>query len=394
MQQPTGSNKLPKIILHLVFLLTGIASVLIGQILPILSRNFSLNDLQLGYFFPSQFLGSITGTFLSGWFSHRGKYAHATALGCLLMAVGIALIAAGKFEVCIAGFIINGLGIGMTIPSINLLVLELKPAHPASALSILNFCWGVGAIICKPFVDTLSAGVSIWSVSLPLSTSLVLFSCAVYIAARPLSAANNFERKAESDDDTPRIWANPLAWGIALFNFIHVGFEGGMGGWLSTYTERLENRAVLDIVSPTFLYFLFFVIGRGIAPIFFRYLSENRMLFLNLALLLTGTVITLMAGNMLILSVGAAVAGIGTSTIFPTNLSRFINTFGPAASRQATPLFVCGTAGAASVTWLIGYFSNEAGNLAAGMAVLLVSIVLLIVMQTVLALKTSKRSAR
>jgi len=28
------------------------------------------------------------------------------------------------------------------------------------------------------------------------------------------------------------IWSTSLAWVLALFNFIHVGFESGIGGWL------------------------------------------------------------------------------------------------------------------------------------------------------------------
>ncbi len=50
---------------------------------------------------------------------------------------------------------------------------------------------------------------------------------------------------------------------IAFFNFIHVGFESGMGGWLKTYTGRLENEPTVVLFSPILLYFLFFVVGRG-----------------------------------------------------------------------------------------------------------------------------------
>ena len=54
---------------------------------------------------------------------------------------------------CVAGFIVNGLGTGLTLPAINLLVLEMTTGNTAAALSILNFCWGAGAIVSKPFVD-------------------------------------------------------------------------------------------------------------------------------------------------------------------------------------------------------------------------------------------------
>jgi hypothetical protein len=58
-----------------------------------------------------------------------------------------------SFAVTLAAFAVNGVGIGLTLPAINMTILELSPVKTASALSILNFFWGVGAIICKPFVD-------------------------------------------------------------------------------------------------------------------------------------------------------------------------------------------------------------------------------------------------
>ena len=133
------------------------------------------------------------------------------------------------------------------------------------------------------------------------------------------------------------IWRMPIAWAIALFNFIHVGFESGMGGWLTTYTGRLEGQPMVHWISPTLLYFSFFVIGRGVAPVLFRYLNENKMLFLGLGIALTGMIFTLSAHSVIALSVGSTVAGFGTSWIFPTNVSRFSRRLGrrqPAVRRH------------------------------------------------------------
>ena len=41
------------------------------------------------------------------------------------------------------------------------------------------------------------------------------------------------------------------------------------------------------------------------------------------------------------LTIGASLCGIGTSSVFPTNVARFSKTFGSDAMRRATPLF-CG----------------------------------------------------
>jgi len=84
------------------------------------------------------------------------------------------------------------------------------------------------------------------------------------------------------------------------------------------------------------------------------------------------------------LSIGAALSGFGTSSVFPTSLARFRRVFGESATRRAMPLFIAGTSGSIAITWLIGFFSNRAGDLRSGMYVLLVGIVALVLLQIVI----------
>jgi fucose permease len=61
--QKINSNKTLLILLHVGFLLIGIITVLLGQVLPILSARLALNDQEAGWFFIAQFSGSLLGTF-------------------------------------------------------------------------------------------------------------------------------------------------------------------------------------------------------------------------------------------------------------------------------------------------------------------------------------------
>lgn len=382
-QNPTTLRAL-KILLHAGFFVSGIATVLIGQVLPVLSQRLTLNDRQSGNFFIAQFTGSLIGTFLTNWFGKKNKFIPASLLGCLLMAMGILLLNTNSFELCLSGFFVNGFGIGLTLPSINMLIVELNPLRGTSALNILNFFWGVGAIISQPFIDFLKTGNNLFLPTAILAAMLFLISAGIFLIPKNIEQKPTKSAENEKDFLAP-IWTNPIAWAIAAFNFIHVGFESAMGGWLKTYTNRIEVAAAESWLPPIFLFFLFFVIGRGVAPVFTRFLDENKMLFFSLLTILLGMLILLFAEGLLFLSIGASISGFGTSSIFPTNLSRFTKTFGASASRRATPLFIFGTLGAAFTTWIIGFISNFYENdLRLGMFVLLASIVILIVLQTVL----------
>ena len=365
--------------------------MLIGQVLPIISRHFALNDLQSGFLFPSQFAGSLAGTFMTSRLSRTGRFRTASWIGAVSMAVGVLLLNADNFAICLIGFFINGLGVGLTLPAINMLVLELNPTRPGASLSVLNFCWGIGAIICKPFVDLTARGNSLLITTALLSLCLILPAVLLF---RGEDHARKFEIASDSGTEMAPIWTLPLAWMIAFFNFVHVGFESGMGGWLTTYTERVEHGSFSHWLSPTLVYFTMFVAGRGVAPLLFRIFDENKMLFLGLGTVAAGMFVLLSSGSVLTLGIGAAICGFGTSWIFPTNVARFTDTFGPTASRRATPLFVCGTLGAAGSTWLIGYVSERSGSLRSGMFVLAVAVFLLLVIQIVLALRSTKLAAK
>ena len=388
--QPENARRL-KLVLHGLFLLSGTVTVLIGQLLPFLARHYALNDLQVSFYFPSQFAGSLAGTFLTSRFAKKNQYLSASTIGAALMAVGLLLMNVDSFPVSLVAFAINGVGIGLTLPAINMTILEMNPGKTASALSFLNFFWGVGAIFCKPFVDFSSRGTDIVITTTVLAAPLMILAAVLFFQPTRIIAVEG-STSNESDDTIVPIWTRPLAWGIALFNLVHVGFESGMGGWLTTYTGRLDDTPNVHWLSPTLLYFSFFVIGRGVAPILFRFLNENKMLLLGLLIVLAGIFVIVTTASFWILGIGAAVSGFGTSWLFPTNVSRFTKTFGPTATRRATPLFICGTLGAASSTWLIGFVSNQTGNLRSGMYVLLVSVLLLIGLQIGLGLRSARNT--
>jgi fucose permease len=378
------------VLLRLGFFLTGIVTVLIGQLLPILIRRLEINDRQAGYFFIAQFTGSLAGTLTSTWFARRNKFLLAIVWGSVLIACGVLILNSDSFVFCLLGFFLNGTGIGLILPAVSMLTLELNPTGSSAALNVLNFFWGVGAILSQPFVDVLSRGNGIF---IPTLTLAVLFlAVGIIIRRMPREFERDFFAPEEKDEDfaAPPIWGRTIAWLIAFFSFINVGFESGMGGWLKSYTQRIEDGEPPLLFSPILLYFIFFVLGRAAAPIFLRFLSENKLLFLNLLIVLSGTSILLFAADVWFLSLGASIAGFGTSSVFPINVSRFTKTFGSTATRRATPLFLCGTLGAAFTTWTIGFTSDYFGNLRAGMFVLLISSVTLIVLQSFLALRKAK----
>jgi MFS transporter, FHS family, glucose/mannose:H+ symporter len=374
----TNENRALVLLLHFAFFLTGISTVLIGQVLPILSSKLALDDEQLGQLFIAQFVGSVTGVFVFNYLLGKFGFLKTILFGLISFGLAALLINADLPAIVYLGFFINGIGAGTSLPAINMFIAELNLLRQARALNVLNFFWGFGAIVSQPFVAFFGSPKSILPPTLLLSISFFLLTLTIIF-----SAARTGSQRIEKDSNeivSVPIWNHPAAWLIAFFNFLNVGLESGMGGWLTTYSARFGGGES-HWLSATPVFFLFFVIGRAFAPLSFRLLDENRFIFTSLLIFITGIVLIILARDYLLLFGGAAVAGFGTAAVFPTNLARFTKFFGERAMRNGTPFFVCGSLGGAFVTWLIGFVSNSSGNLRSGIYVLLGSSLVLIFLQ-------------
>ena len=182
---------------------------------------------------------------------------------------------------------------------------------------------------------------------------MLLIVAALAFSAR--RAASRLSVLRDSPEPAAPIWNTPVAWLIAAFGFLNIGVESGLGGWLTTYSNRLQAEGRMWF-NATILFFAFLVIGRGLASVISRWVTENQLLIGCTITLVFGVGLILMTNNPVTPLAGAAVAGLGTSAIFPTNVVRFTNLFGPSATRQATPLFVTGTVGAAVLSSLVGLY--------------------------------------
>ena len=359
------------------FFVIGIVTVLLGQVLPVLSSRLSLNDAQSGVLLSAQFAGALLGTLSVGQFIRRLGFPTASLIGLLLIAAGLPALNSHSFVICWLGIFVYGSGIGMAIPAINLLTIEATPAdRQSSAVNLLNFGWGVGAICSQPFASAMSGGNSLVLLTITLVVALLLVAtCFIFVIRKLRRSADD----GSMLDLPAKIWNRPESWLFVAFAFFTIGVEGGIHGWLTTYSESVTSSTGGAGISATVVYFFFYVVGRGIASFVSRSMPENKLITLCSALMLAGVSLIVMSETLLF--IGSAIAGLGCSAIFPTNMVRFAKIFGPGATRKATPIFISGTAGAAAITSLVGFASFRLGNLRWGIAVILMSALFVFVLQ-------------
>src|SRR5438477_12153004 len=121
-ERSPASARLLTLAAYVSFVPVGVATVLLGPMLPILSARWSLNYAQAGALFPVQYVASTVAVALSGVLVARFGFRFAIQTGLLLVAVGLGLLMPGPRRLagtCIAA---DGPGNGVAVPAGNLIV--------------------------------------------------------------------------------------------------------------------------------------------------------------------------------------------------------------------------------------------------------------------------------
>src|SRR6266481_8449143 len=259
-------------ILFIGFILSGIATTIVGPMLPIFIRKWSLDDGQAGFFSSVQFLSALVGTLVSGaWMAWRG-YRPSLVAGYALIGYGLATVNASTHANALAATAAFGLGYGLITPGTNLYVAEAGGARSASLLNLLNFTWGVGAMACSP----------LFAMALRINRlSGLLIGYAIFggLLAFALLFARFGSEKREKTSDTagaaPRLVGHGVTIALAALFFMYVSMETSIGVWSAEYSRRIAHGITnMTTIAPMFFY-AGLTSGRGLAPLVLLSLSQG-----------------------------------------------------------------------------------------------------------------------
>jgi FHS family glucose/mannose:H+ symporter-like MFS transporter len=360
------------------FVLSGIATTIIGPMLPIFIRRWSLDDGQAGLFSTIQFLFALGGSLASGAIAAWRGYRPALVLGYALMGGGLAFLNADSHSVALVATAAFGLGYGLITPGTNLFVAELGGAKSASLLNQLNFAWGAGAMACSPLV------------ALALRRNglgIMLIGTAVFgvILALGLLFAHFGVQDHEKKDAGTAEPASPsvglaITITLAAMFFIYVAMENGIGIWAAEYAKRLANGITsLTTLAPMFFY-AGLTIGRATAPMVLLRLKERKIVLGALSLTAGATALLIGARSLPVATVSVFLAGLGCASVYPIFIAWFSRWYGSRAKKIGGILFALASLGGSSGPGLIGAVSQFSGSLRVGLLVPLVGAAALILL--------------
>jgi MFS transporter, FHS family, glucose/mannose:H+ symporter len=338
------------LLIHAAFFFTGMVTTLLGPILPVLAQEWRLSDGQAGYLFTSQFLGSLIGVVVSGEITVRRGYSFTFASGLFLMAIGVAALGFGSWLTALGSAACYGIGLGLVIPTVNLLVAQAGQGRKAARLSILNLFWALGAV-AWPWIAALGGGIH---------------------TTRPLLV----------------LLAASLALGASFF--LYVGVETSLTGWAPTHAMRLPGMSTATAVLMPSFFWVAVILGRTTAPFSLRYVSERALLVASLGTATLGSCVFLLSNQLAGVVAGLGLAGLGLAAVFPCLVSNLSDLFGARATRVGGIFFALAGLGGATLPWAVGMASIQLHSLRAALALTLVAQLCLFVLPAVDRSRSSK----
>lgn len=386
----TGAHRIVALA-HFGFLLIGIVNTMLGPILPYLSARWHLDDSQAGIVLLAQPAGATLGSLLSGLLIKRFGFTRPLAFGFGLMAMGLVCLRSESWALGIIAIFGTGLALGLTIPTINLLVSEINPGRRAAALNLLNLVWGLGAVTGPLLISALTGAINftgalVFLAALATTIFILMFRRSAF--SPPVSSAN--DRASASGAARARIGMYPFLTGALVF--VNVGTESAAGGWIATYVQRLTNLPRFSWALAPSLFWAGMFVGRAAAPLVLRRLAEARTILTGMFIGACGLLVILLSAEPAMVFVGIGLAGFGLAPIFPTTIALFTERFGSEAPQLTGILFLLAGLGAAIFPWLVGLLSSHFNGLRAGLLVPLIGSVVMIALQIAIMSTTTSKS--
>ncbi len=298
-------------------LVFGVGVISLGSILPFLTEKFTLDDLSKGTLASLLPLGILTGSLVFGPVVDKYSYKNLLSLSILLNILGFELIAfADSFFLLGLAFFLIGWGGGMINGATSALVSDISEDHgenKGANLSFFGIFFGVGAL-GMPFI------ISFLSTRYETDTIVAGIGSAM-IAALVLNLILTFPKPKQAQSIAIKQFFQLLKNKVLLlFGFIlffQSGMEGLTNNWTTSYLIDVirvdEQRALMSLT----IYGGIFTIGRLVISLLLKVISARIVLLSSVLLALAGGILTLVAFNVGIYTVGLSCIGFGLAAGFP-----------------------------------------------------------------------------
>ena len=353
--------------MHCGFVLTGLGTALLGPILPLLTRQWQLQDAQSGLLLLAQFCGSFLGGVSVSRHLRRSLL---VGLAAAALGFGVFAVAPGLLVACV-GLFTGGFGLGQIITATNILAGRRYTEHRGSALALLNFSWSFGAMLSPLLAAWLLPRFALRQMLLCFAGLFVVVCVAVL--SEGASAPDEF--RVEEDSAATGLTMRVFGYFMALL-FLYGGLETCLSGWLTTYALRYGEKTLAVSEYTTLLLWMALTVGRAVSSVVMLRVGEKTTQRWGMALAVVFTAGLATAHSAAGIAVFTVLLGLSLAPFFPATFA-LLMAERPAARQAGIVLAVSGL-GAAALPWLMGVVSTQTGSLHVALSLPLAAAIVLL----------------
>jgi FHS family glucose/mannose:H+ symporter-like MFS transporter len=370
-------------LMHFAHVLAGLATLLLGPILPLLAQQWHLTDSQSGLLPLAQFCGATLGGV-----TVSSRLARGLLIGVAAAAIGFFAFAfaPGLPSACVA-LLLGGFGVGRSIASINIIGGARYTDNRGAALSRLNFSWSFGALL-SPLLAALLVP------HFALRTLIICFAalflvCGMYLALQIGRSPD--ERLPVLRTETPAdSFPLQIFFYFAALLFVYGGLETCLNVWLTTYAQRYGQSSLMLSQYTLVLLLCGLTAGRAISAWLLLRMRDSTLQRIALATSAALAAALATAHTASLIATLAVLLGVALAPIFPATFALLMSRQPP--SRQAGIILAASGLGAASLPSLMGVLSTHTGSLQVALILPISAALLMLLLSSVPPATTSART--
>lgn len=347
----------------------GIATVMLGPLLPGLISRWHIQDAQAGALFTSFFSGQLTGAYLA-----TRNLRASIVFGSLITAMGCIAMLWVDFHFAHIALFAIGFGVGAGLTAGNVIAGTIVRSS-SRLLAIINVGWSIGAIACPTFIRIFGPQ---WFFVI---TAVVITVAALIASTVPLPP-----KVSPNEAGTPLpllpLPIVPLLI-FALILLLYIGIENTLGGWLPSYAIR--NSPLLLASSISFYFWIAELAGRALAAAILQKLADSILYRVSLILLMASVSLFVFVPSLSSFQITTLtiLCGMAVAPLYPIIVGSLLGRTGP--HPRLGLLFASASLGGVTLPWLTGVFSTFFRSLRIGLIVPAIGAFLLLILSRVVA---------
>src|SRR3984957_3586996 len=244
--------------MHYGLVLAGLGTALLGPILPLLARQWAMQDSQSGLLMMAKFCGAFLGGV-----SVSGRLRRSLLVGLSAGALGFGEFALSPtMRVGCGVLFVGGFGLGQIITSINILAGRRFTAQRGSALSMLNFSFSLGAMLSALLAAWLLPHFTLRGVLEGFAGLFVIGVLVLWVQMRGEASHVEDPDAASAEAGPPTGLSGRVYLHFAGLLVLYGGLETCLSGWLTTFALRYGDKTLAMSEYTTLLLWMSLTFGR------------------------------------------------------------------------------------------------------------------------------------